>query len=258
MGYNHNKVLEVGNENGYITGGSVIQMQNLLMMEPGQPIGYFYLNKVLGVFQNQGEIDNYKNSQGVVIQPKAKPGDLKFKDKDDYGVIDVLDREYCGSPHPKLSFGLSFSAKYKNVDFNMFWTGLTGHKIFNGLRRWDLQTSNYQTSVMNRWHGEGTSNTYPRVTSDDQNGNFTTASDFFLEDGSFLRLKDISAGYTFKQLGKYHIQQCRIYVSVLNLLTFTKYTGYEPEVTGGVLSQGLDRGVYPQPRTVTVGLNVSF
>ncbi len=258
ISYNQNKVLEVGNENGYITGGSVIQMQNLLMMEPGQPIGYFYLNKTLGVFQNQAQIDNYKSSNGTIIQPKAKPGDLIFKDKNDDGVIDVLDREYCGSPHPKFNFGFSFSTRYKGFDFNMFWTGLAGHKIFNGLRRWDLQTSNYQTTVMDRWHGEGTSNSYPRITSDDQNGNFTTASDFFLEDGSFLRLKDISLGYTFKQLEKFHVRQCRVYVSALNLLTFTKYTGYEPEVTGGVMSQGIDRGVYPQPKTFTVGLNLSF
>lgn len=258
VSYNQNKVIAVGNENGYITGGSVIQMQNLLMMEPGQPIGYFYLQKTLGVFQNQAQIDNYKNAEGKVIQPKAKPGDLIFKDKNGDGVIDVLDREYCGSPHPKFNYGLSISAKYKNIDLNMFWTGLAGHKIFNGLRRWDLQTSNFQTTVMNRWHGEGTSNSYPRVTSDDQNGNFTTASDFFLEDASFVRLKDISLGYTFNQLKKLNIRQCRIYVSALNLLTFTKYTGYEPEVTGGVLGQGLDRGVYPQPKTFTVGLNLSF
>lgn len=228
------------------------------MMEPGQPIGYFNLVKTLGVFQNQDQIDNYKNAEGKLIQPKAKPGDLIFKDRNGDGVIDVKDREYCGSPHPNFNYGLNLSARYKGFDVNMFWTGLAGHKIFNGLRRWDLSTSNYQTTVMNRWHGEGTSNTYPRITSDDQNGNFTTASDFFLEDASFIRLKDISLGYTFNQLKKFNIQQCRLYVSALNLLTFTKYTGYEPEVTGGVLGQGLDRGVYPQPKTFTVGLNVSF
>lgn len=258
VAYNQNKVISVGNESGFITGGSVIQMQNLLMMEPGQPIGYFNLVKTLGVFQNQDQIDNYKNAEGKLIQPKAKPGDLIFKDRNGDGVIDVKDREYCGSPHPNFNYGLNLSARYKGFDVNMFWTGLAGHKIFNGLRRWDLSTSNYQTTVMNRWHGEGTSNTYPRITSDDQNGNFTTASDFFLEDASFIRLKDISLGYTFNQLKKFNIQQCRLYVSALNLLTFTKYTGYEPEVTGGVLGQGLDRGVYPQPKTFTVGLNVSF
>lgn len=258
ISYNQNKVLEVGNESGFITGGSVLQMQNLLMMKPGEAIGYFNLNKTLGVFQNQAEIDNYKNADGKVIQPKAKPGDLKFKDLNGDGVIDVNDREYCGSPHPDFNYGLNISARYKNVDFNMFWTGLSGHKIFNGLRRWDLQTSNYQTTVLNRWHGEGTSNTYPRVTSDDQNGNFSTASDFFLENASFIRLKDVSLGYTFNQLKQYHIQKCRVYVSALNLLTFTKYTGYEPEVTGGVMGMGIDRGVYPQPKTFTVGLNLSF
>lgn len=258
VGYNQNKVLEVGNENGFITGGSVIQMQNLLMMEPGQPIGYFYLNKVLGVFQNQAEIDNYTNSEGKLIQPKAKPGDLKFKDKNGDGVIDVNDREYAGSPHPSFNYGFNFVVRYKNFDFNMFWTGLAGHKIFNGLRRWDLQTSNFQTTALNRWHGEGTSNKYPRITADDQNGNFTTPSDFFLENASFIRLKDASLGYTFKQLKKLNIHQCRVFVSGFNLLTFTKYTGYEPEVTGGVMSMGIDRGVYPQPKTYTVGLNLSF
>ncbi|MDR1682132.1 MAG: TonB-dependent receptor, partial [Candidatus Symbiothrix sp.] len=258
IAYNKNKVVEVGNENGYITGGSAIQMQNLLMMEPGQAIGYFHLNKVLGVFQNQAEIDNYCNSEGKIIQAKAKPGDLKFRDKNDDGVIDISDREYAGSPHPDFNYGLNVAVKYKNFDFNMFWMGLSGHKIFNCLRRWDLQTSNFQTTALNRWHGEGTSNTYPRITADDQNGNFTTASDFFLEDASFLRLKDISIGYTFNQWKKYHIQKCRLYVSALNLLTFTNYTGYEPEVTGGVMSMGIDRGVYPQPKTFNIGLNISF
>jgi hypothetical protein len=258
VAYNRNRVLEVGNENGYITGGSVLQMQNLLMMRPGKPIGYFNLVRTLGVFQNEAQIDAHRSSNGTLIQPNARPGDLIFADLNDDGVIDILDREYAGSPHPDFNFGMSFSTRYKNFDFSMFWTGLTGHKIFNGLRRWDLNTSNFQTTVMNRWHGEGTSNTFPRVTSDDQNGNFTTASDFFLEDGSFLRLKDLSLGYTFRNLERFKIQQCRIHVSALNLLTFTRYTGYEPEVTGGVLSQGIDRGVYPQARVFSVGLNVSF
>ncbi|MDR0331863.1 MAG: TonB-dependent receptor [Dysgonamonadaceae bacterium] len=258
VAYNRNRVLEVGNENGYITGGSVLQMQNLLMMRPGKPIGYFNLVRTLGVFQNEAQIDAHRSSNGTLIQPNARPGDLIFADLNDDGVIDILDREYAGSPHPDFNFGMSFSTRYKNFDFSMFWTGLTGHKIFNGLRRWDLNTSNFQSTVMNRWHGEGTSNTFPRVTSDDQNGNFTTASDFFLEDGSFLRLKDLSLGYTFRNLERFKIQQCRIHVSALNLLTFTRYTGYEPEVTGGVLSQGIDRGVYPQARVFSVGLNLSF
>lgn len=258
IAFNKNEVLSVGNESGYITGGSVLQMSNLLRMEPGQPIGYFWLNKVEGVFQTQDEINNHKNSEGKVIQPKAVPGDLKFKDKNDDGVIDSNDREYVGSPHPDFNYGINISLGWRNFDMNAFFNGLSGHDIFNGLRRWDLQTSNYQRKALDRWHGTGTSNSYPRVTTDDTNGNFTTPSTFFLEDGSFLRLKNLSLGYTFNNLNKFKIQSARIYTSASNLLTFTKYTGYEPEVTGGVLGMGIDRGVYPQAKTFTVGLTITL
>jgi len=258
IAYNRNKVLEVGNESGYITGGSVLQMQNLLRMEPGQPIGYFWLHKVEGVFQTQYEVDNYKNADGKVIQPKAVPGDLKFKDKNGDGVIDSNDREYVGSPHPDFNFGLNITLGWKNFDMNAFFNGLAGHEIFNGLRRWDLQTSNYQRSALSRWHGVGTSNSYPRLTTDDTNGNFTTPSTFFLEDGSFIRLKNLSFGYTFKNLKQFKVQSLRVYTAGTNLLTFTKYTGYEPEVTGGVLSMGIDRGVYPHAKTFTAGVRITL
>ena len=256
IAYNQNRVLEVGNESGYITGGSVLQMQNLLRMEPGQPIGYFWLHKAEGVFQSQHEIDNHKNSEGKIIQPNAVPGDLKFRDRNDDGVINSEDREMVGSPHPDFNYGLNISVGWKNIDFNAFFSGLAGHDIFNGLRRWDLQTSNYQRNALERWHGPGTSNSYPRVTTDDTNGNFTTPSTFFLEDGSYLRLKNLSLGYTFKNLGQYKVESIRFYTAATNLLTFTKYSGYEPEVSGGVLGMGIDRGVYPHPKIFTFGVKI--
>lgn len=256
VAYNQNRVLEVGNESGFITGGSVLQMQNLLRMEPGKPIGYFWLHQAEGVFQSQHEIDSHRNSEGKIIQPKAVPGDLKFRDKNDDGVINSADREMVGSPHPDFNYGLNISVGWKNFDFNAFFNGLAGHEIFNGLRRWDLQTSNYQRNALQRWHGAGTSNNYPRVTTDDTNGNFTTASTFFLEDGSYLRLKNLSLGYTIKNPGNYKIESIRLYTAATNLLTFTKYSGYEPEVSGGVLGMGIDRGVYPHPKTFTFGVRI--
>jgi len=140
----------------------------------------------------------------------------------------------------------------------VFTQGATGNKIFQGLRRLDIPFANYQTKVLDRWTGEGTSNSYPRLDSNDSNGNFTKASDFYLEKGDYLRLKTIQVGYTIPSdiMDKIGVQKLRLFLTGENLLTLTEYTGYDPEIGGDIL--GIDKGYYPQARTFMLGLNVQF
>jgi hypothetical protein len=258
--YNINKVTYVGNSLGFISGASANnQMNSVTRMEAGFPLGYFWLYSTDGIFQTQYDVNSYRGKDGTLIQPNASPGDIRYKDINGDGKIDNNDRSMVGSPHPKYNFGLNISLKYKNFDFNVFAYGLAGNKIFNATRRWDLPTANYQTTVLERWHGEGTSNNYPRVSTGDLNGNFSNPSTFFLEDGSFIRLKNISLGYTVKNLQKIKmLSSLRLYVTATNLFVLTKYTGLDPEIAGSALGLGIDNGLYPQPRTVTFGASVAF
>ncbi|WEK19242.1 MAG: TonB-dependent receptor [Candidatus Pedobacter colombiensis] len=257
--YNFNKVTEVGNATGFIVGSDASnQMQGVTRMQVGYPMGYFWLYAMDGIFQNQSEIDKYVGPTGAKIQPNAVPGDIRYKDLNGDGVIDSKDRSNMGSPHPKYNYGFNLTMRYANFDLNVFFNGLAGNKIFNSLHRWDLPTANYPIEILNRWHGEGTSNTYPRVAAGDANGNFTNPSDFFLEDGSYLRLKNVALGYTIKNLSKYKINNIRLYATGTNLFVLTKYTGFDPEVSGTALGIGIDRGVYPQPRTFIFGASIGF
>jgi len=257
--YNQNKVTYVGNSTGFIVGSSANnQMTGVTRMEAGYPLGYFWLYTMDGIFQNQSEINNYKGKDGSKIQPNAVPGDIRYKDINGDGKIDNLDRSMVGSPHPKFNYGLNLTVRYKQFDANIFVYGLGGNKIFNALRRWDLPTANYPNEVLNRWHGEGTTNSYPRVSTGDLNGNFSNPSTFFLEDGSFLRLKTASLGYTLRDVFNLKGSSLRLYVTGTNLLLLSKYKGLDPEVSGSSLGLGIDNGVYPQPRTVTFGVSVGF
>ena len=233
-------------------------MTSVTRMKAGYPLGYFWLYTMDDIFQNKSEVSSYTGKDGSLIQPNAVPGDIRYKDMNGDGKIDNNDRSLVGSPHPKYNFGLNISLKYKNFDFNMFAYGLAGNQIFNALRRWDLPTANYQTTVMKRWHGEGTSNSFPRVSTGDLNGNFSNPSTFFLEEGSFLRMKNVSLGYTFRNLKRAKINTMRLYVTGSNLFVLTKYTGLDPEIAGSALGLGIDNGVYPQPRTVTFGISVGL
>lgn len=257
--YNKNEVTFVGNSNGFISGSSASnQMTDVTRMEAGKPIGYFWLYTTDGIFQTQNEVNSYRGKDGSLIQPNAVPGDFKYKDLNGDGKIDNLDRSDVGSPHPKYNYGFNLSMNWKNFDFNIFFSGLAGNKIFNSLHRWDLPTANYPTAVLQRWHGEGTSNTFPRVSTGDLNGNFSKPSDFFLENGNYLRLKNLSLGYTIKGLEKIKVRTLRFYATGTNLFVLTKYTGFDPEVSGSALGLGIDRGTYPQPRTFIFGAAVGF
>ncbi|MBV7529086.1 TonB-dependent receptor [Chitinophaga sp. sic0106] len=224
----------------------------------GNPLNAFYGFKTAGIFQNQAEVDGYVDGKGNKIQPNAKPGDFRWVDANGDGAITEADRQVLGNPMPTWTYGLNISATYKNFDINLFAQGAGGNKIFQGLKRLDIKEANMQNKALGRWTGEGTSNTYPRMTLDDPNRNYSNPSDFYLEDGDYLRLKVLQIGYTLSNniMKRIGAQRLRVFVTGENLFTFTKYTGFDPEIGGAVSS--IDRGIYPQARSYMFGLNVTF
>ena len=221
-------------------------------------IGSFYGFRSDGLFQNQQQVTDYKNATGEMIQPSAKAGDIKFRDLNGDGLISDNDREIIGDPTPDFTYGLTLSANYKGFDMVVLGQGIAGNQIFNALRRFDLPTANYTTAILNRWVGEGTSNVTPRLTLQDDNKNYSRVSSLFIEDGSYFRIKTLQIGYTLPTtlVKKAGLNKIRFYAMANNLVTFTKYTGYDPEIGGG--SYGVDRGFYPQARTFFAGINVGF
>jgi len=254
-----NEVTFISQDEDYIAGEAGFQsMGSVTRIQVGESYNSFFGYKTDGVFQNWDQIQAYVNPDGQLIQPKAVPGDLKWVDTNNDGQISESDKVSLGTSIPKYTFGLTLNAAYKGFDIMVFGQGAAGNKIFQGLRRLDIEYSNWQTVALGRWTGEGTSNFYPRLTADDKNGNFGQMSDFYLEKGDYFRLKQVQLGYTFKSplLKKIDVSKFRIYVQSENLLTFTGYTGYDPEIGGGVY--GIDKGFYPQARSFIAGLQLQF
>lgn len=226
--------------------------------EVGEAFNSFYGYQTAGIFQNQEEVNAYTNADGNLMQPNAQPGDFRWKDINDDGTINDDDRTFIGNPLPDYTFGFTVNVEYKGFDVLVFAQGAAGNQIYQGLRRLDIGYANYQTEALGRWVGEGTSNTYPRLTSNDTNRNFSNPSNFQLEDGDYVRFKTIQLGYSLPTdlVNSIGIQKVRLYVTGENLFTFTKYTGYDPEIGGGVL--GIDRGFYPQAKSYMFGVNMQF
>jgi TonB-linked SusC/RagA family outer membrane protein len=260
VSYIKNEITFLGNGIEFLSGGQTIQNGTypITRTAVGHPINAFYGFTRLGIFQTEADVQNHKNSEGTVIQPNAKPGDFIWKDLNDDGIIDELDRKFIGNPTPTWGYGATLNLGYKNFDFTIFGQGAAGNKIFQGLRRLDVLYANWQSKAMGRWTGPGTSNDFPRMIDGDPNKNFSNPSDFYLEDGSYFRIKVVQLGYTLPNavLSKVSLQKARIYVMAENLVTFTKYTGFDPEIGDGVMS--IDRGFYPQARSFMVGLQVGF
>lgn len=242
----------------YYNGPGFQSMGPVTRTQVGQAFNSFYGYQTAGVFQNQEEINAYTNASGGLIQPNAVPGDFKWKDVNGDGAITADDKKFLGSPLPKMTFGFTVNMDYKGFDMMIFAQGAAGNKIFQGLRRLDIANANYSTEVLSRWNGEGTSNSFPRISTNDTNGNFTNMSDFYLEDGDYLRFKVVQLGYTLPStiVNKVGLQKVRLYITAENLLTLTKYTGYDPEIGGDVF--GIDRGYYPQARSFMFGANLQF
>lgn len=259
--YNKNTITYVSADTNFIVGEAGFQsMGTVTRRQEGYAYNSFWGYKRLGIFQNEQEIQNYKNKNGGLIQPNARPGDFIWADLNEDGQITSgdLDKTFLGNNIPKYTFGFTINLEYKGLDFMMFAQGVAGNKIFQGLRRLDILTSNYTTRAMSRWTGEGTSNDFPRLTDSDPNGNFSNMSDFYLENGDYLRFKVVQLGYTLpkKVFNRVGVSRLRVYVTAENLFTLTDYTGYDPEVGGGIF--GIDRGQYPQARTILGGLQLSF
>ncbi len=259
VSYLKNEVTNIGAGVDFLDGaGFQASSYSITRTMEGQAFNSFYGFKTMGIFQNQAEIDGYTNGEGRPIQPNASPGDFKWADIDGNGVIDANDRTFIGDPTPNWTFGFTLNASWKNFDAMVFGQGVAGNKVFQGLRRLDINNANYSKKALGRWTGDGSSNDFPRLTDNDLNRNFTNPSDFYLEDGSYLRLKTVQLGYTLptKLSKKIGMEKTRFYVMSENLLTFTRYSGFDPEIGGGIMS--IDRGIYPQARSFMVGLNVSF
>ena len=240
--------------------------------EEGGYVGAFYGYKNTGIFQNQGEIDSHQSANGTLLQPGARPGDFRFTDLDGNGVIDAKDQQYIGNPTPDLTFGVNLNLGYKGFDLQASLVGSLGNDVVNANKGWWYSGSyNYNkiSGLENTaWHGEGTSTTVPRITANDNNQNLTRFNNFYVEDGSYARVRNLQVGYTFnKQVSSaLHMASLRLYVSGQNMFTFTKYSGLDPEIgngrsytdTSSALNRGIDLGNYPTNRTYLVGANIAF
>ncbi|MBS1496573.1 MAG: TonB-dependent receptor [Bacteroidetes bacterium] len=264
ISHNVNKVTAINNSAQVIAGANYINMGSITRMAVGQPIGYFWGNVTKGIFQSQAQIDAYTWTNPVTnvtnkIQPNAKPGDLIFADNNNDGKISDLDRVNIGDPNPKYITGFTVNLAYKNFDLNILTIGMFGQKVFNGNYRFDKAISNLPLKWLNRWTPTNTNTNIPRFAAGSQN--FTTVSDFYLEDGNFARIKTLQLGYNFPAdiISRAKISGLRIYFAVDNAFTFTKYTGFDPELGAtSPLSLGIDRGVYPQSRVFRFGVNVKL
>ena len=259
VSYVKNTLKNLGNTEGFlnfdgiqgIAGGGT-------RAENGQPFPFFYGYKTDGVFQNMDEVRAYTNADGQLIQPKAVPGDVRFVDVNGDGQITTDDRTNIGNGTPDWTFGFNANADWKGFDFNIFLQGVHGSDVFDATYRSDVFSGNYPKWMLNRWTGEGTSDKYPRLSLQDETN--WQVSDLYVCDGSYLRIKNMSLGYTLpaKLTRRAFIERFRIYGMVENLVTWTKYWGFDPEIASGGTSLGIDRGVYPQARTWTVGFNIAF
>lgn len=263
----YNEVLDVYGT--AITSGGV-EFGSATRTEVGHPVGAFYGYKMLGIFPDQGSIDSYTYN-GAKIQPNAKPGDVKWADLKEDGVIDASDRYFMGSPIPKLTYGINANLEYKGFDLSLFFQGVYGNDIYAELVCWmQGMHNNFNTGkeALDRWTPTNTNATLPRAVRNDPNGNISKISDRYIKDGSYFRLKNASLGYTLPKnvIDFLRISNVRVYLTGRNLLTFTKYPYYDPEIgsgavgTGGTIntSRGIDNGYYPQARTMILGVQLDF
>jgi len=267
---NKNEVTRIANENGYINGtGGVLSQgtEYIYRAEIGKPIGYFYGMSYSGIWQNQAQIDEAR-AAGKAVLDNAQPGDCIWDDFNGDGLItyaegDNCDRHEIGNPNPDVTLGVNLGLNWKGLDFSINGAGAFGMQIMRSYRSFgDSWWHNYDSTILNRWHGEGTSNEQPRISGTGHN-NTIWVSNRYMEDADYFKIKAVTLGYDFKQLfKKLPLQQCRLYVQAQNLYTFTGYTGLDPEVgnSGGADSwaSGIDLGLYPPSRTYLVGVNIKF
>jgi TonB-dependent starch-binding outer membrane protein SusC len=241
-------------------GEKLFASNNRTVTQAGEEPGYYYGFVTDGLFQNQTELNSHTNNNGTPLQPKAQAGDIRFKDLNGDGTLDDKDRTKIGSPWADFTMGLNLNFAYKNFDLIANFYASIGNELVNQ----NISELYNGASLINKvanldqvaWNGEGTSNYIPRLARDDNNLNFVNFSSFYIEDGSFMRMKNIQLGYTF--LNQFGLDKLRLSLSGQNLWTITKYTGVDPEVGGGVLGSGFGGWNYPVQPTLLFGLNIAF
>ena len=250
--YLKNKLKNLGNDTGFLNYGISQFSDGGTRAENGQPFPFFYGYKTDGIIQNAAEAAEYNAKYGT----NKQPGDFRFVDTNNDGKITSDDRTNIGNGVPTWTFGLNLDAEWKGFDLSMFFQGVSGADVFDATYRQDVASGNYPTWVLQRWTGEGTSNTVPTLGKSEN----WVCSDMYIQDGSYLRLKNITLGYTLPRnlTKKVNISRLRIYARAENLFTWTKYWGFDPEIGSGSTSLGVDYGVYPQARTYTLGFNISL
>lgn len=270
---NKNEVTRLANAEGVILGSPHVLSQGtsyISRVEVGKPIGFFYGFQTNGLFQNQTDIENYVTADGkpIVIESETgidrRPGDVQFVDQNGDGIINDEDKVEIGKPTPDFELGIQLNAEYKGFFVNTTLAGKFGLQVMQSYRSFaDQLTQNYTTQIFDRWHGEGTSNRIPRL-SYATRANTQLISDIYIHDADYLRINNLTFGYKFDQMlsGVNWMEAASLYVSVNNLYTFTKYDGMDPEVGYGPedneWASGIDLGLYPLPRTVMFGVNVTF
>jgi TonB-linked SusC/RagA family outer membrane protein len=245
-----NEVLSLGGEGTDIFGGNA--NGSISKTAEGHPIGSFYGYVSDGVFQNQAEVDGTPHLGG------AAPGDIKFKDVNGDGVINGDDRDYIGSPIPDFIGGFYFNLDYKGFDFNLDWQFQLGSEIYNAKKAIRPGNYNFEVSYLDRWTGEGTSNTEPKLSN---GGNNYLVSDRFVESADYLRLRNVQLGYSLSDdvISNWGISKLRFYISATNIWTITSFTGFTPEINSATpIAANIDYGGYPVPATFNLGLNLTF
>ena len=261
-----NKVTSLGNSEP-ILGGFGLSDGPITRTDVGYPIGSFYMYKMLGIFKTQDQIN------AAPFQNKnTRPGDVQFADLNGDGVIDDKDRTQVGSPFPKYTYAMSFNCTYKNFDFSVFGQGVQGNDVYflygNFAYEAPARGFNSYAAILGRWTPSNPNATIPKVSIDDQNGNSRTSTRF-LEDGSYLKIRNVTLGYTFKDIFAKGIKSIRVYATAQNLFTFTKYSGLDPEIQANTndtrgygvssdLAVGIDWGTVPSPRTFLFGVEAKF
>lgn len=272
--YNKNNVLYINTAEGYLKGQAKIISENVAKLEgyraePGKPIGYFLGMASEGIFQNQKQIDDY-NAKGYAFMngyDAAQPGDVIWIDQNNDGVYDEKDCVEIGNPHPDFTLGFSISLQWKGIDFSVNGSGAFGQQVMQSYRQFALQDLQSFTNnlVARYWTGEGSTNSFPRYSSGSHN-NFkcnSYNSDIFIQNADYLKIRNITLGFDFKQVfKKIPFQQLRIFVTGQNLFTITGYDGMDPEVgTGSGVdswSSGIDTGFYPSPKVYMAGVSIKF
>lgn len=264
-----NRVESVGNRGTDAAGNKVnyIEANNFIRAQVGHAIGEWYVIKTAGIFQSQEEINAYKNKAGTIIQPRAKPGDIKFEDANGDGQINNGDRQFDGSPWPTLQAGAQFNAGYRQFTFNIQLVGIFGNIIYNDIRRsLDSYTLNNFRKDISPWTSSNTGTSDPRLAVDQPSDptvaiNNQAQTSRWLESGSYVRIRNVEIGYDFSKSLLQHVRftNARLYVSGQNLFTLTKYKGLDPDVQGtGIISRGFDAGNWPASRVVSIGLQGNF